>query len=92
MRRMRKGKFGAERQAVHERGERKADQGGGEGAAENDDEGMFADEHVQVAAHQDHEADDADARHQAKTCRNIHDLPHPTLTRLQDKTPAPPCR
>ena len=62
MRRMREGEFGAERQAMHDRGERKADQGGGEGPAENDDERMFADEHVQVAAHHNHEAHDADAR------------------------------
>ena len=61
----REGEFGAERQAVEDRGERKADQGGGERAAENDDERMLADEHVQVAAHQDHEADDADAAQQA---------------------------
>ena len=55
------GEFRAERQAVHDRGERKADQRGGERPAENHDERMLADEHVQVAAHQDHEADDADA-------------------------------
>ena len=53
-------------------GERKADQGRGERAAENDDRRMFADEHVQIAAHQNHEADDADTGRQAKTCRNIH--------------------
>ena len=34
-------------------------------AAENDDGRMFADEHVQIAAHQDHECEDADARQQA---------------------------
>ena len=62
---MREGEFGAERQAMEDRGEREADQRGGEGTAENDDERMLADEHVQVAAHQDHDGDNADARQQA---------------------------
>ncbi len=34
------GEFRPERQAVKDRGEREADQGRGEGAAENDDEGV----------------------------------------------------
>ena len=80
----REGEFGAERQAVHDRGEREADQRGGEGAAEDDDDGMFADEHVQVAAHQDNRADHDDAGQEAQTGRDIHDLPH--------STPTPPLR
>ena len=71
-------------------GQRKADQRRGEGAAENDDEGMFADEHVQVAAHQDHEADDADAGHQAKTGRNIHNLTPRQHATVAGPKPAPP--
>ena len=61
----RKGEFGAERQPMHDGGERKTDKRGGEGPAENDDERMFADEHVQVAAHHNHEGHDADAAQQA---------------------------
>ena len=61
----RKGEFGAERQPVHDGGERKADERGGEGPAENDDERMLADEHVQVATHQNHEGHDAGAAQQA---------------------------
>ena len=36
---------------------------------------MFADEHVQIAAHQDHETDDADTGRQTQTGRNIHNYP-----------------
>ena len=57
--------LGAERQTVENRAEREADQCCGEGSTENDDERMFADEHVQIAAHQDHEGNDANAAQQA---------------------------
>jgi hypothetical protein len=70
----RKGEFGPKRNAVDERRQRKANQCSGEGAAENDDEGVLADEHMQVAAHQNHEANDRGPCQQAKTCRNIHNL------------------
>jgi hypothetical protein len=36
---------------------------------------MFADEHVQIAAHQDYETDDADTGRQTQTGRNIHNNP-----------------
>ena len=42
----REGEFRAERQAVQDRAERKPDHGGGDRTAEDDDHGMFADEHV----------------------------------------------
>jgi len=42
----------------------KPDQGGGKGPAENNDERMLADEHVQVAAHHNHKAYDADPAQQ----------------------------
>ena len=61
----REGELGAERQAVENRGKREADQRGGEGSTENNDERMFADEHVQIAAHQNHEGNDANAAQQA---------------------------
>ena len=57
--------LGAERQTVENRAEREADQCCGKGSTENDDERMFADEHVQIAAHQDHEGNDANAAQQA---------------------------
>jgi len=46
---------------VEDRGQWKPDQGCGSAPAENQDGSMFADEHVQVATHQDDQADDADA-------------------------------
>ena len=61
----REGKFSAERQAVHDGGERKTDQSSGKRPTENDDERMFADEHVQIAAHHNHKAYDSDAAQQA---------------------------
>jgi hypothetical protein len=36
---------------------------------------MFADEHLQVAAHHNHEADDSDTTQQTQTGRNIHYQP-----------------
>ena len=43
---------------MHHGGERKADQGRGERAAENDDDGVDVVEHPQIAAHQDQGDDD----------------------------------
>ena len=45
--------------------ERETDQRGGKGSTENDDERMFADEHVQIATHQDHASNDGDTAQQA---------------------------
>jgi len=67
------GEFGAERQAVEDRGQREADQGGGERAAENDDDGMVAHEHAQVAAHQHQGRDDGRPGDQAEACGNVHE-------------------
>ncbi len=82
----RKREFRAERHAVHDRGKGEPDQRRGRAAAEDEDRRMFADEHVEVAAHQDHQTDDADARSQTQTCRDIHDLP-PNATKTRGKTP-----
>jgi hypothetical protein len=57
----REGEFGAERQAMHDRGERESDERGGERPAENNDKGVLTDEHVQVAAHHNDQTDHADA-------------------------------
>jgi hypothetical protein len=40
------------------------EKGRGRAAAEDEDRRMFADEHVEVAAHQNHQTDDADPRSQ----------------------------
>ena len=66
------GELGAERQAVEDRGQREADQGGGERAAENDDDGVIAHEHAQVAAHQHQGRDDGRPGDQAEACCNVH--------------------
>ena len=50
----RESKFRTERQTMQNRAERKADHGGGDRSAEDDDDRMFADEHVEIAAHEDH--------------------------------------
>lgn len=60
---------------MYDRGQRKSDEGRGSAPAENRDRRMFADEHVQIAAHQDHETDDADTVRQTQTGRNIHNYP-----------------
>ena len=89
----REGELRAERQAVEDRRQRKADQGRRERAAENHDGGVLGDEHVQVAAHQDHEADDDDAgRRKPETGRDIHDTTPPTHTTAArpDGAPAEP--
>ena len=65
----------AERQTMQHGGERKADQGRGERAAENDDDGVDVVEHPQVAAHQDERDDDDDAGDQPQGCGDIHELP-----------------
>ena len=66
------GKFGAERYAVQDRAERKADHGCRDRSAEDDDDGVFADEHVEVTPQQHHDRNDDDAGHQANARHNIH--------------------
>jgi hypothetical protein len=65
-------KLGSERETVKDRDQRKPDQGGGEGAAENDDEGMIGKVHSEVAAHEDDRRDDNRSAKEAKACRDIH--------------------
>jgi hypothetical protein len=50
---------------MEDRGEWEADQRGGETAAKDEDGGMFVEEHVQVATHQDHDGNDAGASSQS---------------------------
>ena len=57
---------------MHHRGERKADQGRGERAAENDDDGVDVVEHPQIAAHQDERDDDGGAGDQPQAGCDIH--------------------
>ena len=45
-------KFRAERHTVQDGAERKPDHGGGDRSADDDDDGMLADEHVDIAAHE----------------------------------------
>ncbi len=59
----REGELHPERQAVEDRSKRKADQRCGEGAAENDDEGMGVEEHRNVAAHEDEREQNDDTGH-----------------------------
>ncbi len=47
-------KFRTERQTMQNSTERKSDHRRGNRTTENDDDGMFADEHVQIAAHEHH--------------------------------------
>jgi hypothetical protein len=72
------GELHPERQAVKDRGERKADQRRGEGAAENDDEGMGVEEHRNVAAHEDEREQNDDTGNEADTGCNVHDETPPT--------------
>ena len=80
MRRMLKTNFSAQRQAVKDRRQRKADQGGGKRPAENDDDGVIAHEHAEAAAHQHQGHDDRCPGKQAEARCNIH-KPHPTRRR-----------
>jgi hypothetical protein len=64
--------FRTERQAVQHHAEGKADHGGGDRAAKDDDDGMFRDEHVQIAAHEHHRGDDNNAEQESGACHNIH--------------------
>ena len=66
------GEFRAERQAVQHHAERKADHGGGDRSAEDDDHRMLGDEHVQIAAQQHHHRDDDNARHEPDARHDIH--------------------
>ncbi len=68
----REGKFRSQRQTVQHHAERKADHGGGNRTAEDDDHGMLADEHVQIAAHEYHRRDDNDAEQQPGAGHDIH--------------------
>ncbi len=52
--------------------ERKSDHRRGNRTAENDDDGMFADEHVQIAAHEHHYCYDNDAGHEPNARHDIH--------------------
>ena len=65
-------KFGAERETVKDRDQRKPDQGGGEGAAENDDEGMIGKVHSEVAAHEDDRRNDHRSAKETEACRDVH--------------------
>ncbi len=61
----REGEFGAERHAVQDRAERKPDQGRGDRAAEDDDDGMDVVEHPEIATHQNQRAKDDGAGDEA---------------------------
>jgi len=64
---------------VHDRAERKADERGGEGAAENHDRRMRIEEHAKVAAHDDEAA--KDDRLGKQTERRCDSMETPTPTR-----------
>ena len=64
--------LGAERQAMEDRDERKPDQGGGERAAENDDDGMIGKIHAEIATHQDDGRDDYRSADETEACRDVH--------------------
>jgi hypothetical protein len=68
----REGEFRAKRQAVQHRPQRKADHGRRDRSAEDDDDGMFTDEHVKIATQQHHGRDDDEARHEPDARHNIH--------------------
>ena len=76
-----KGEFGAERQAVEHRRQRKPDQRGGERAAEDDDDGMDVVEHPEVAAHQNQRGYYDNAGDQAKQGGDIHHILRRVRTR-----------
>ena len=75
------GEFGAERQAMEHRRQRKPDQRRGERAAEDDDDGMDVVEHVEVAAHQDQRRQYDHAGDEAKQGRDIHHVLRRVRTR-----------
>ena len=57
---------------MEQAGQRKADQGRGRRAAEDDDAGMDVQEHAQVAAHQDQGAEDDETEGEPKAGGQIH--------------------
>jgi hypothetical protein len=65
-------KFRPERNAVQDSAERKPDHGGGDRTAEHDDHRMFADEHVDIAAHEHDRRNDDSAEHEPNARHNIH--------------------
>ncbi len=68
----REGEFRAQRQAMQHDAEGKADHRGGDRSAENDDDRMFGNEHVNITAEEHHRRNDDDARRQSDTRHNIH--------------------
>ena len=68
----REGEFGTERQAVDECAERKADHGGGNRSAEDDDHRMFTDEQAQIATEQHHRCDNEYTANEPNARHDIH--------------------
>ena len=84
----RKGKFRAERQAVEDGGQGKADEGCGKRPAEDHDEGMDVQEHAEIAAHQDETDDDEGSGNKTEACCDIHGRT-PNLNATAPSHPAP---
>jgi hypothetical protein len=61
----------------------KPDHGGGDRPAEDDDDGVLADEHMQIAAHQHHHRHDSDAGGEADARHDIHGK----LQRVRERPP-----
>ena len=57
---------------MQDRAERKPDHGGGNRSAENDDDGVLADEQVQIAAQEHHRCDYDRAKHEPDAGHDVH--------------------
>jgi len=68
----REGKFCSQRQTMEHRAERKTDHGGGDRTAKDDDDRVFGDKQVQVAAQEHHCHDDDDTGDKPGAGHNIH--------------------
>jgi hypothetical protein len=68
----REGELRAKRQTVQHHAEGKADHGGGDRSAENDDDRMLTDEQMQIATQKHHRRDDNDAGDKTGARHDIH--------------------
>src|SRR5215469_10989783 len=68
----REGELGAERQAVEDRNERKADESGRKGAAEDHDHRVIGDEHPEIAAQEDKRGNHHDSAKETEARRDVH--------------------
>jgi hypothetical protein len=62
---------------VKDRDQRKSDQGGREGAAENDNDGVIGKVHSEIAAHEDDRRNDDRSANETQTGRDIHGRVYP---------------